>query len=79
MADIALGRAIVFPVTRAKDTVGLRISPVGVVEEKEKLRVIHDLTFCGNGADERGKKASGEMESTATPETGDRSVNADMD
>ena len=45
VADFALGRAIVFPVTRAKDIVGLRISPLEVVEEEEKLRVIHDLTI----------------------------------
>ena len=79
VADFALGRAIVFPVTRAKDIVGLRISPLEVVEEEEKLRVIHDLIFCGNKADERGRKASGEMKSTAIPETGARSVNEDTD
>ena len=78
-ADVALGRAVVFPVTRAEDIVGLRISPLGVVEEKEKLRVIHDLTFCGNKADERAREAPGERKSTATPETGARSVNEDTD
>lgn len=34
--DVALGRAIVFSITRAKDIVYLRIYPIGVVE-KEKL------------------------------------------
>lgn len=35
--EVALGRAIVFPVTQAKEIVELRISPIGVVEGKEKL------------------------------------------
>lgn len=48
-ADISLGSALVFPVMRAKDTVGLRITPIGVVEG-EKLRAIHDLTFSGGVA-----------------------------
>lgn len=39
-----------FPIIRAEDIVKLRISPVGVVEEREKPRVIHDLTFCRGGA-----------------------------
>lgn len=37
-AAIALSRAIVLPVMRVRDNVGLRIFSVGVVEEKEKLR-----------------------------------------
>ena len=37
MADVALGRAIVLPAGQARDVMVLRISPVGVVEEKEKL------------------------------------------
>lgn len=45
--DVALGRAIVFTVAQAKDTVGLRISLVGAVEKREKLLVIHDLMFGG--------------------------------
>lgn len=45
--DVILGRTIVFAVTPAKEVVGLRLSPVGVVEEKEKMQVIHDLTFGG--------------------------------
>ena len=56
--------------TRAEDIVGLRISPLGVVEEKEKLRVIHDLTFCGNKADERAREAPRRKEEYCDP--GDR-------
>ena len=41
-----MGRTIVFPATQAHEVEGLRISPVGVVlEEKEKLQVIYDLTL----------------------------------
>lgn len=47
-ADVLHARAIVLPVTRAKAIVGLRIYSVGVVEKKEKLRVIHELTFSGS-------------------------------
>ena len=43
--DAAMGKTIVFPATQAHEMKELRISPVGVVEEKEKLRVIHNLTF----------------------------------
>lgn len=45
--DVALDRAIVFPVPQVNEIVGIRLSPVGVVE-KEKPRSIHDLT-AGNG------------------------------
>lgn len=47
--DIGPGRAIVFPVTRAKDILGLRIPLVGVAVKK-KLRIIHDLSFSGDGS-----------------------------
>lgn len=36
--DVALGRAIVSPVVQAKKIVGLRISPVVVVEERRGFR-----------------------------------------
>lgn len=36
--DVALGRAIVSPVAQAKKIVGLRISPVVVVEERRGFR-----------------------------------------
>lgn len=46
-------------VTRAPEVRRLRITPVGVVEEKKKLRVIHDLTFDGRVAI-REKMGTGE-------------------
>ena len=45
VADVACGRAIVFPKEQADQVPGLRVSPVGVVEEREKIRIIHDMTF----------------------------------
>ena len=65
MLDVALGRAMVFKVEEAGCIDGIRISPVGVVEEKEKIRVIHDLTFEGPSKGCGGKPM--------------RSVNADTD
>lgn len=47
MVNVALVRIIVEPVLRAKDIVGLRISPEGMVEEKDKRKAIHDLIVCG--------------------------------
>lgn len=44
---MVLSRTIVFPVTPVKEILMLRLSPVGVVEEKGKMRVTHDLTFGG--------------------------------
>lgn len=38
------GRTVLFRKEDAKNTLGLRVSPVGVLEENEKLWVIHDLT-----------------------------------
>lgn len=58
---VALGRYRVFPVAQAKGMVGLRISPVGMVEGKEKLRVIHDLT-CRCGATVRKERPKGNRE-----------------
>ena len=45
--DVAMGLTNVFTTTQEHEVEGLRISPVEVVEEKEKTRVIHDLTFSG--------------------------------
>ena len=57
--DMVLGRTIVLPVTQAREAVGLRILPVGVVEETEKLRVIHDLTFrAGRLSGREGRRGS---------------------
>lgn len=44
---VASGRAMVFRKSRAKEIGGLRISPMGVVQEKGNMRIIHDLTFRG--------------------------------
>ena len=43
---VTMRRTIVSPVKQAQEILRMRISPFGVVE-KEKLRVIQDLTFCG--------------------------------
>ena len=45
VVDVAGGRAIGFPEEQAGQVPGLRVSPVGVVEELEKIRIIHDMTF----------------------------------
>lgn len=73
--DVALGRAILFPVTQAKEIVGLQISRIGVVEEK-KLQVIHHLTLGGEMAVHNDK---GIRQPGVTRETEGRSVNADTD
>lgn len=57
-----------------KGIVGLRISPFGVVE-KEKLQVIHDLTFSGGGA--TVQKTKGKREGEVTLKTEGRLANAD--
>lgn len=54
-ADVALGKAIVFPVAQAKEIARLRVSPVRVIEEKKKLRVIHDFTFGGGVTVRKGE------------------------
>lgn len=47
-ADVAKGRTIVFHMLRAGDMKGLRVTPVGVVEEKETRLIKHDMTFAGS-------------------------------
>ena len=42
------GRALAFKRSSVSDTRGLRVSPLGPVEGR-KLRIIHDLTFAGDG------------------------------
>ena len=42
--DLVRGRALVFPLEQAEDIRGLWISPVGVVEGKDKRRIVHDMT-----------------------------------
>ena len=46
--DIVNGRALAFKRSSVSDIRGLRVSPLGTVEGRE-LRIIHDLTFAGEG------------------------------
>ena len=45
VADVARGRTTVFPNEQAEQIPWLRASPVGVVEERDKIRIIHDMIF----------------------------------
>lgn len=72
--EVATGRTIVFPVMQAQEIRRLQISPFGVVEGKEKLRVTHNLTF-GHQSTVRERKRAGRQELLFDPER--RSVNAD--
>lgn len=45
-----MGRTVVCLVTRQNEVKGLRVLPIGMVEEKEKFQVIHNLTFGGQGS-----------------------------
>ena len=74
--DVAMGRTIVFPVTQAQEIKGLRISPVGVVEEKTKLRVMNDMTFGGQATVREGRRG-GRHKAFSEPEC--RSVNDETD
>ena len=56
IADVVRGRALVFPLEQAEAIRGLMISPVGVVEEKAKRRIVHDMTLGGNR--KRGERGS---------------------
>ena len=42
---MACGGGIGFPKEQTGQVPGLRVLPVGVVEEREKIRIIHDMTF----------------------------------
>ena len=44
MSDVLLGRAVVFDAELIREVQGVRVSPLGVVDEP-KFRIIHDLTF----------------------------------
>ena len=44
VADVAGSRAIGFPKEQAGQVPGLRVSPVGVIEERENIQIIHDMT-----------------------------------
>ena len=54
VGDVRTGRAIVLPARLAGMVRGLRVNPVGVVEEKVKRRIIHDSTFSGGPEGEEG-------------------------
>ena len=58
LGDVKAERAIVFPARLAGMMRGLRINPVGVVEEKEDRRVIHHWTLSGA----RGSKGGATVE-----------------
>lgn len=51
ISDVVLGRALVFDVKFIREILGVRVSPLGVVDEP-KFRIIHDLTFSA-GAEVR--------------------------
>ena len=74
--DVAMGRTIALPAAQAHEVEAMRISPVGVVEEREKLRVIHGLTFGGQASAREGR-GGGRQVVVTLPEG--RSVNADTD
>lgn len=44
-ADVACGRAIIFPKDVAEQVAGLFVPPVGIVEDRERILIIHDMTF----------------------------------
>ena len=54
IAHLVRGRALVFLLEQAEGIRGLRISPVAVVEEKAKRRIVHDMTF--GGSREKGER-----------------------
>eukprot|EP00752_Nemacystus_decipiens_P006649 g5977.t1 len=61
LRDVATGKALVFPKRMAGQIPGLRVSPMGVVKEKEgKTREIHDLTVeAGEGRTPQDAAAGG--------------------
>lgn len=44
VSDVAMGRALVFDTAFIREVIGLRVSRLGVVEEK--FKIIHDLNFA---------------------------------
>ena len=63
ISDVVLGRAIVFDIKFVREVLGLRVSPLGVVEEP-KFRIIHDLTF----ASARRSSVNDDTDFTQAPE-----------
>lgn len=55
---VATGRAIAFSVAQECGIIGLRVSPLGMVQERDKRCLNHDLTF------ETKPEAPGELGST---------------
>ncbi|CAB1096713.1 unnamed protein product [Ectocarpus sp. CCAP 1310/34] len=49
VSDVTLGRALVFDVQFIRESLGVRVSPLGVVDDP-KFRIIHDRTFTAAGA-----------------------------
>ena len=44
--DLRFGRAFVFPFRLVNEILGLRLSPLAVVESTSETHIIHDLTFA---------------------------------
>ena len=59
VGDVKTARAIVFPARCAGMVRDVRIHPVGVVEEKKKMRIIHDSIFSGAHGSRGGANAGG--------------------
>ena len=53
-------RAIAMPVRVARSVRGLPVNPVGVVEEKEKRKIVHDSTFRSE-PEHRGGEGGGRL------------------
>ncbi|CAM9809723.1 unnamed protein product, partial [Choristocarpus tenellus] len=45
VSDVTQGRALVFPKRSWGKIPGLQVSPVGVIQEPTKVRIIHDLSY----------------------------------
>ena len=48
--DVRFGRAFVFPFRLVNEILGLRLSPLAVVESTSETHIIHDLTFATSPA-----------------------------
>ena len=59
-----------FPARLAGLMRGLRVNPVGVMEEKGKRRIIHDSTFSGNPEGEEGRGSASELDDLLGPDPG---------
>ena len=70
VGDVPTGRAIMMPVRLARTVRGLRINPVGVVDEKGKRRIAHDSAYSGEpeGEGRRGRPVNETMYWDQIPE-----------